>query len=66
MTLNRQDQNTISPQYIIVKTLSTENKEGILIASRENYQVRSIIIVDFSTETLKERRARREVFQVLK
>jgi hypothetical protein len=28
-TPNRQDQNTISPWHIIVKTLSTENKERL-------------------------------------
>jgi hypothetical protein len=34
-TPNRHDQNRISPQHIIIKTISTENKERILMALRE-------------------------------
>jgi hypothetical protein len=34
-TPNRHDQNRTSPQHIIVKTISTENKERILKAVRE-------------------------------
>jgi tRNA A37 threonylcarbamoyladenosine dehydratase len=60
-TLNIFDQNRISPQHIIIKTISTENRERILKAIREKKQVtykgKPIkITVDFSTETLKARR----------
>jgi ribosomal protein L39E len=34
-TPNRYDQNRTSPQYIIVKTISTETEERILKAVRE-------------------------------
>jgi hypothetical protein len=54
--------------------LSTENKERILIAAREKCQITFTftkgkpirIIADFSTETLKARRAWDEVFEVLR
>jgi hypothetical protein len=66
-TPNRLDQNRITPQHIIIKTTSTENRERILKAVREKkqktYKSKSIkITADFSTETLKARRAWSEVF----
>jgi hypothetical protein len=36
---NRHDQNRTSPWHIIVKTISTENKERILEAVREKNQI---------------------------
>jgi hypothetical protein len=67
MTPTRHDQNRIFPQHIIVKTISTENKERILKAVRKKNQItykgKSIKVTgDFSTETLKARRAENEVF----
>jgi hypothetical protein len=38
-TLNSPDQNMTSSHHILVKTLSTENKERILKATRGKYQV---------------------------
>jgi hypothetical protein len=48
--------NKTTPQHIIIKTISTENRERILKAVREKKQIKykdkSIkIIADFSTET---------------
>jgi phosphoenolpyruvate carboxylase len=68
---NRYNQNRTSPLHIMVKTLSTENKERILKAEREKYQVINKgkpirTTPNFSTETLKERRTCSEIFQVLK
>jgi hypothetical protein len=70
-TPNRHDQNKTSPQHIIVKRISTGNKERLLKAVREKNQItykdKSIKIrADFSRETLKARRAWNEVFQALK
>jgi hypothetical protein len=66
---NKLDQNRTSPQHIVIKTISTENRERILKAVREKkqitYQGKTIKITDFSTETLKVRRAWSEVFWVL-
>jgi microcompartment protein CcmL/EutN len=61
-TTNRLDQTRTSPQYIIIKTTSTENRERILKAVREKKQITHKdkpikIIADFSTETLKATRA---------
>jgi hypothetical protein len=69
-TSNRLDQNRITPQHIIIKTTSTKNREIILKALREKKQItykeKPIkITADFSTETLKARRAWSEVFQAL-
>jgi hypothetical protein len=66
-TPNRPDQNRTTPQHIIIKT-STETRERILKAVRENKQItykgKPIkITADFSTETLKARRAWGEIFQ---
>jgi chromosome segregation ATPase len=69
-TLNRPDQNRTTPRHIIIKTTSTETRERILKAVREKKQItykgKPIkITADFSTETLKARRAWSEVFQAL-
>jgi hypothetical protein len=69
-TPNRPDQNRTTPQHIIIKTTSTETSERILKAVREKKQItykgKPIkITADFSTETLKARRAWSEVFQEL-
>jgi hypothetical protein len=69
-TPNRLDQNRTTPQYIIIKTTSTENRERILNAVREKKQItykgKPIkITADFSTETLEARRALSEVFRAL-
>jgi hypothetical protein len=61
-TPNRLDQKRTTPQYIIIKTISTENRERILKAKKEKKQItykgKPIKITeDFSTETLKARRA---------
>jgi tRNA A37 threonylcarbamoyladenosine dehydratase len=66
-TPNRLDQNRTTPQHITIKTKSTENTERILKAVREKKQVtykgKPIkITADFSTETLKARTVRAEVF----
>jgi hypothetical protein len=69
-TPNRPDQNRTIPQHIIIKTTSTETRERILKAVREKKQITCKgtpikITIDFSTETLKARRAWSEVFQAL-
>jgi hypothetical protein len=69
-TPNRPDQNRATLQNIIIKTTNTETRERILKAVREKKQItykgKSIkITADFSTETLKARRAWSEVFQAL-
>jgi ribosomal protein L39E len=61
-TPNRLDQNRTIPRHIIIKTTSTENRERILKPVREKKQItykgKPIkITADFSTETLKARRA---------
>jgi hypothetical protein len=61
-TPNRPDQNRTTPRHIIIKTTSTETRERILKAVREKNQItykgKPIkITADFSTETLKARRA---------
>jgi ribosomal protein L39E len=67
---SRVDQNRTIPQHIIIKTISTENKERILKTIREKKQItykgKPIkITADCSTETLKARRAWSEVFWAL-
>jgi hypothetical protein len=69
-TTNRPDQNRTTPQHIIIKTTSTEAKERILKTVREKKQITykgkpNKITADFSTETLKARRAWGEIFQAL-
>ena len=70
-TPNKWDQRGKSTPHIIIKSLNTENKERILKAAREKGQVtnkgRPIRITpDFSTETMKVRRAWSEVMQSLR
>ena len=65
-TPNKWDQKRKSSHHIIIKTLNAQNKERILKAAREKGQVtykgRPIRITpDFSTETMKARRAWSEV-----
>jgi hypothetical protein len=38
-TLNRPDQSTATPQYIIIKTTNTETRERVLKAVREKKQI---------------------------
>jgi hypothetical protein len=64
---SRLDQNRTSPGHIIIKTTSTENRERMLKAAKEEKQItykgKPIKIkADFSMETLKTRRAWSEVF----
>jgi hypothetical protein len=66
-TLNRHDQHRTSPQHIIAKTISTENKEKMLKVVRKKKQItyngKPIkITADFTIETSHERRAWSEVF----
>jgi hypothetical protein len=66
-TSNRPDQNRTTPQHVITKTSSTEVRERILKAVREKKQItykgKPIkITANFSTETLKARRAWRKSF----
>jgi hypothetical protein len=70
-TSNKWDQKRKSSCHIIIKTLNAESKERILKAAREKGQVtykgRPIRITpDFSTETMKARRAWSEVMQMLR
>jgi hypothetical protein len=55
-TTNRHDQSRATPQDIIIKTTSTENRERILKSVREKKQITHKgkpikITADFSTET---------------
>jgi hypothetical protein len=66
-TPKRFDQDRTSPWHIIIKITSTENREIILKGVREKKQITNKgkaikITEDFSTETLKARRAWSEVF----
>jgi hypothetical protein len=64
-TSNRLDQKTKSSCHIIIKTLNAQNKERILKAEMEKGRpVR--ITPDFSTETLKDRRAWTKVMQTIR
>jgi hypothetical protein len=69
-TPDRLDQNRATPQYIIIKTTSTENRERILKAVRVKTQIthkgKTIkFTADFTTETLKARKVQSEVFGAL-
>jgi hypothetical protein len=60
-TPNRLDRNRTAPQHIIIKTTSTETRERILKAVREEKQIKYRgkpikITADFSMETLKAKR----------
>jgi hypothetical protein len=64
------DQNRTTPQHVIIKKTSTENRERILKAVIEKKQITYKgtpikIIADFSMEALKARRAWSEVFRAL-
>jgi hypothetical protein len=65
-TPSRHDQKRISPQHIIDKTTSAENKEIILKSLKEKSQItcksKPTKITDFSTEILKVGRAWSEIF----
>jgi hypothetical protein len=70
-TPNKWDQKRKSSHHIIIKTLNAQRKERILKAAREKGQVackgRTIRITpNFSTETMKARRAWSEVMQTLR
>jgi hypothetical protein len=70
-TPNRLDQNRTSPKHIITKTTRTENRERIVKPLREKkqltYKGKPIkLTANFSTETLKTKRAWSEVCQALK
>ena len=70
-TPNKWDQKRKSSHHIIIKTLNAQNKERILKAAREKCQItykgRPIrIMPDFSTETMKARRAWADVIQTLR
>jgi hypothetical protein len=67
---NRPDQNRTTPCHIIIKTTNTQTRESTLKAVREKKQItykgKPIKVTeDFSTETLKARRAQGEIFQAL-
>jgi hypothetical protein len=68
---NYQNQKRNIPSHIIIKTLSTQNKERILKAVKEKRQVISKgkpirIIADFSTQTLNTGRSWKDIIQALK
>jgi hypothetical protein len=70
-TPNRQTTKITYVHHTTFKTLRIHNNEGTFKAARENYQVtyegKPIRkIADFSTETLKTRRAWNSAFQALK
>jgi hypothetical protein len=70
-TPNFQDQKRNTPRHIIIKTLSTQNKERILKAAKEKRQVTKKgkpirIITDFSTQTLNTRWSWKDKIQALK
>jgi hypothetical protein len=67
-TPKRHDQNRTSPWHIIVKIISTENKERILKAAREKnkitYKGKPIKIIGyFSTKTQKQEGQRVRYFE---
>jgi hypothetical protein len=69
-TPNRPDQNRTTTRHIIIKTTSSETKERVLKAVREKKQMiykgkKIKITADFSTETLKARRAWGEIFRAM-
>jgi hypothetical protein len=67
-TPNHQDQKRNIPRYIIIKTLSTQNKEKILKAVKDKRQVTYNsklirITADFSAQTLNTRRSWKDKIQ---
>jgi hypothetical protein len=70
-TPNHQDQKRNTSRHIIIKSLSTQNKERILKLAKEKRQVtykgKPIrITADFSTQTLNARRSLKDIIQALK
>jgi hypothetical protein len=70
-TPNHQDQKGNIPRHIIIKTLSTQNKERILRTEKKKRQViykgKPIrITADFSTQTLNARRSVKDITQALR
>ena len=68
-TPNAQNHNKSTPRNIIMKMTNIQNKDRILMATRKKHQItyrrRPIqIAADFSTQTLKARRAWNNVFQL--
>jgi hypothetical protein len=68
--LNHQDQKRNTPRHIIIKTLSTQNKERILKATKEKGQViykgkpiRTTAV--FSIQTLNARRSGKDIVQAV-
>jgi hypothetical protein len=66
-----QDQKRKNARHIIIKTLSRQNEERFLKASKEKRQVtykgKPIrITADFSTQTLNARRSWKDIIQALK
>jgi hypothetical protein len=69
-TLNRPDQSKTTLRHIIIKTTNIETRERILKAVRKKNQIiykgkPTKITADFSTETLKARRAWSKIFWAL-
>jgi hypothetical protein len=70
-TPNHRDQKRNTPRHIVIKALSTQNKERILKATNEKRQItykgKPIRIkADFSTQTLNARRSWKDIIQALK
>ena len=70
-TPNAQNHNRSTPRHIIMKMPNIQNKDRILKAAREKHQITyrgkpMRIAADFSTQTLKARRAWNNIFQALK
>jgi hypothetical protein len=70
-TPNHWDQERNTPRHIIIKTLSTQNKERILKAAKEKRQATyknkpSRITADISTQTLNTRKTWKDIIQTLK
>lgn len=67
-TTTRLGQKRKYPHHIIIKTLNIQNKERIILASREKDQVtyRGRTILVNSVENLKAKRAQRDVMKTLR
>jgi hypothetical protein len=70
-TSNCQNEKRNTPRDIIIKTLSTQNKESILKAAKEKRQVTNKgkpirITANFSTQTLNTRSSWKDIIQALK
>jgi hypothetical protein len=70
-TPSHQDQKRNMPRHIIIKILSTQNKERTLKAGKEKrkftYKGKPIrITTNFSTQTLNARRSWKDIIQALK